>query len=108
MIRMTTLYPVSAGSFFDMAYYLEQHMPLAQQRLTEYGFLGYQVQQPAPGLDGSEPAYYCVTHSDFRSREDLLAGLQACGAELKADFARYTDIAPQVIMSSLLQSASSD
>ena len=101
MLRMTTLYRRRSDGFFDMTYYLETHMPMAAALLAEHGFIDYQVQLPTAGLDGSEPDYYCIAHSDFTSLAALRAGLAAHGAELKTDFARYTNCVPEVVLSTV-------
>lgn len=61
MIRITVLYPKSAGSQFDMAYYLQKHIPLVKQRLTPLGLVGVDLEEGlAGGAPGSPASYYII------------------------------------------------
>jgi uncharacterized protein (TIGR02118 family) len=94
MIKLCVQYPAEGGSFFDFDYYLDVHLPMSETLLAEYGFLGYEVQHCTTTISGDDPEFLCITQLEFSSLEELREGMQERGAELSADFARYTDIKP--------------
>ncbi len=94
MIKLIIQYPAASGTFFDFDYYTREHIPLGARLLRDYGYLGHEVNRCTTTVRGDEPQFRCITELRFRSLEELRAGMQAHGAELSADFSRYTDIKP--------------
>lgn len=94
MIKVSVFYPNSAGKRFDMDYYCNKHMPLAQ-RLLGAACKGVAVEQ---GLAGGEPgapaAYIALGHLLFDSLETFQAAFGAAAEGLIADMPNYTDIQP--------------
>lgn len=104
MIRLTIVYPRSAGTFFDFQYYLTAHLPLSARLLHAHGFLGYEVQRGDSTVQGEDPPYLCITQLEFSALAGLQAGMAEHGAELRADFARYTDIVPVATVCTVVES----
>jgi len=86
MIRLSVLYPSSEGSTFDHDYYRDKHVPLA---VKSWGLDGAEIDK---GIDGP---YVAAVHFRFESMEALGAAMGQPGtAEVMADVANYTNIAP--------------
>lgn len=94
MVRLLICYPAADGSFFDHDYYRDTHLPLSEELLAPFGFLGYTVHRGESTVRGGPPPMLCITELEFESLEGLQQGMARCGAELSADFANYTDITP--------------
>lgn len=95
MVRLTILYPQTADSRFDLAYYLDTHIPLVKERLMPLGLLAVDLQQ---GLSGATPdappTYAMITGLVFDSAEQLGAVMGTHGAELLGDIPNFTDAQP--------------
>jgi len=93
MIKMSVYYPADGGSKFDHDYYRTRHMPLIQERLGD-ACLRYEIDK---GLAGREPG---------SAPEFVAACQESLGphrAEIAADVASYTDIAPIVQISEVVE-----
>jgi uncharacterized protein (TIGR02118 family) len=94
MIRMSVLYPTTEGHVFDHEYYRVQHVPLA---LRTWGLEQAEIDK---GVDGP---YVAAVHFRFDSLEAMAAALAAEGsAQVTADVANYTNIAPVVQISEIV------
>jgi uncharacterized protein (TIGR02118 family) len=92
MVKLIVLYPRQEGGTFDMAYYREQHLPLARRLLGE-ALKGVSVEQGVKA--GPLPApYEVVCHMLFESVETLGAALNANLAALGGDIPNYTNVTP--------------
>jgi uncharacterized protein (TIGR02118 family) len=86
MIRLSVFYPSSEGSTFDHDYYRDKHVPLA---VKSWGLDGAEIDK---GIDGP---YVAAVHFTFESMDALGAAMGQPGtAEVMADVANYTNIAP--------------
>jgi|GEM_PF-1563478 len=102
MIRMTVLYRRTDGSHFDFGYYVEHHISLAKRLLSDCGLCSIEVQKCVRTLAGNEPDLLCITHIDFENAANLTKALEIHGAELKADFSKYTNVDPETYLCDLL------
>ena len=88
MIRLSVFYPSTEGATFDHDYYRDTHVPLC---LETWGLDSAEIDR---GLDGPNVA---AVHFMFSSPEALTAAMGSPGtAEILADVANYTSIAPVV------------
>src|ERR1700746_1829892 len=95
----SVLYPNTAGCKFDMAYYLERHMPMVQQKLgpackrmaVEEGIAG-----GAPGLPA---AYVAMGHLYFDSTDAFQAAFAPHAQAILADIPNYTNTQPTIQIS---------
>ena len=88
MIKVSVMYPYSAGARFDHDYYRDQHMPLLKARMGEH-CLHYTIDRGlAGGTPGSDPTYVAVsyTHLDVYKRQQWDQGV-AQSSMLDADAA---------------------
>ena len=102
MIKVSVMYPYSAGARFDHAYYREKHMPMVKQRLGA-ACLYYTVDKGiAGGAPGTNPVY--VAKCDFicTSVEAYMAASGRHTQEIRCDLANYTDIKPVLQISEVV------
>jgi uncharacterized protein (TIGR02118 family) len=94
MIRVLVAYPRSEGTKFDAEYYEATHMNLVRTKLP-----GIVSASADIALDDNQP-YYAVAHLLFESMEAMGAAMGApSAAEVMADIANYTDVAPTMQIS---------
>ena len=91
MITLSVLYPKSADSTFDHAYYRDTHIPLVKSLLEPESVT---ILQGIPGLDGATPAFELMVLLAFQSTEQLAAALAAHGPEVVGDVPNFTNIHP--------------
>ena len=96
MFCLTTRYRNFDGAYFDIDYYINTHVQLIRQRMESRGFLGYEIQRTVLGEADTGPEFLCTFHGYFTSLEAIQEGDELFGEELRADFANYTNISPEV------------
>lgn len=102
MIKVSVMYPNTAGARFDHAYYRDKHMPLVKGLMGDT-CLFYTVDKGLAGGAPGEPAPYvgmCHIFSD--SVETFQAGFGPHAKEIMADIANYTDLAPVTQISEIV------
>ena len=102
MIKVSVMYPNTAGARFDHAYYRDKHMPLVKSSMGD-ACLFYTVDKGLAGGAPGEPAPYvgmCHIFSD--SVESFQAGFGPHAKEILADIANYTDLAPVMQISEVV------
>jgi uncharacterized protein (TIGR02118 family) len=99
MIKVSVFYPYQGGCKFDMAYYLEKHLPMVKQKLGA-AVKAVAVEQ---GLSGGAPGmpmtYVAMGHLLFDSVEGFQAAFMAHAPEILADLPNYTNVQPIVQIS---------
>ena len=94
MIRLTVLYPKTADSHFDLAYYLDKHIPLVKERLTPLGLVHVDMQEGLTTDANALPPYAMITGLAFNSTDELGKAMDTHGAELLGDIPNFTDVQP--------------
>ena len=103
MICVNALYPAAGESRFDMAYYLEKHIPLVERLLTPFGLTKVEVDEGLSGFaPGSAPNYKIINRLYFDTLENFQAGVAAAGGEIFADVPHYTDIPLEIQVSNIV------
>ena len=104
MTRISILYPNTAGSRFDVKYYVETHMPLSIKLLSAHpGFKGVSVERGLGGATPGSPApYVAMCHFLFSSIEDFMAAFGPNAPVLQGDMRNYTDIEPVIQFNEVL------
>jgi uncharacterized protein (TIGR02118 family) len=107
LTKVSILYPKGPDAHFDMAYYLEHHMPLAIQLLgTHPGYRGVSVERGLAGaVPGADAPFVALCHFSFDSLGEFMAAFGAHTAELQGDIPNYTNIAPIIQISEVLISS---
>jgi uncharacterized protein (TIGR02118 family) len=96
MIKVTVLYPNPAGTKFDMAYYLNHHIPLVR-RLLGSALKGVSVEHGISGEEPGSPAPYIATgHLVFDSVQAFQTSFGSHAQEIMEDIPKYTNSEPLV------------
>ena len=91
MIKVTFLYPKTAGGRFDFDYYLTKHLELSRSVFGPV-LRGLEIDRGISGIEpGSESPYHAAAHLKFDSVEDFYGALMPRLEELRADVTNYTD-----------------
>lgn len=102
MIKLNVLYPGSADTRFDHAYYRDKHMPMVANRLGS-ACLYYSIDKGlAGGAPGSASPYLGACSIACHSVESLQKALGQHGKEIVADIANYTDSQPVMWISEVV------
>jgi uncharacterized protein (TIGR02118 family) len=102
MIKVSVMYPNTAGARFDHAYYRDTHMPLVKARMGDH-CKSYTVDKGlAGGAPGSAPAYVAMCHIFCDSVDSFQAGFGPHMQEILADIPNYTDLAPVIQISDVV------
>ncbi|HET9520204.1 MAG TPA: EthD family reductase [Candidatus Limnocylindrales bacterium] len=96
MINAAILYPNTAGSWFDAAYYVQRHVPMSIGLLSAHrGYRGVSVEL---GLGGGEPGtdapFVAMCTYRFDSIPNFVSAFARHEDALRADMRSYTDIDP--------------
>jgi len=99
VIKVSVFYPYQGGCRFDMAYYLEKHLPMIREKMGP-SVKGIAVEQ---GLSGGAPGtpmtYVAMGHLLFDSVEGFQKAFAAHAPEIMADIPNYTNVQPIVQIS---------
>ena len=102
MIKVSVMYPYSAGARFDHAYYRDKHMPLVQARMGA-ACKFYTVDKGlAGGTPDSPPTYVGMCHIFCETVEAFQGGFGPHAAEILADIPNYTDLQPVLQISEVV------
>ena len=102
MIKVSVMYPNTAGGRFDHAYYRDKHMPLVKARMGE-SCKFYTVDKGLAGGDPDQPAtYVAMCHIFCDSVDAFQTGFGPHAQEIMADIPNYTDQAPIVQISEVV------
>jgi len=94
MVKVSVLYPQSAGTKFDMTYYLGYHIPLVR-RLLGSALKGVSVEQGLSGEEPGSPAPYVTTgHLLFDSVQSFQTSFAPHAQEIMEDIPKYTNSKP--------------
>jgi uncharacterized protein (TIGR02118 family) len=99
MIKVSVLYPNASDVKFDMAYYLDRHMPMVA-KLLGGALKGMNVEQ---GLAGGQPGvaapYVALCHLAFESIDTFQSAFDQHSAQILADIPNYTNAQPTLQIS---------
>lgn len=102
MIKVSVMYPNTAGGRFDHAYYRDKHMPLVKQRMGDR-LKFYTVDKGlAGGTPGASATYVAMCHLFCDSVEAFQAGFGPHAKEIMGDIGNYTDQSPIVQISEVV------
>ena len=99
MIKVSVFYPNTAGSTFDMLYYLNNHMPMVKQKLGA-ALKGQAVEQGlGGGQPGTPPAYLAMGHLFFDSVDAFQRAWGPHADAIVGDVPNYTNTQPTIQLS---------
>lgn len=97
MFRTWALFPKTAESRFDRDYFLNEHIARVKALLGPHGLLDINIEEGALlEPPGPETAYVMMSCLTFETLEALETAMRACGRELSAEFADFTDVRPTI------------
>lgn len=101
MIKVSVLYPNGAGAKFDMAYYLNKHMPMVREKIGP-ALKGMAVEEGLGGAAPGSPAtYLAMGHLMFDSVEAFGSVFAAHAPAILADIPNYTNTQPVIQISQI-------
>ena len=96
MVKVSVLYPNREGMKFDMAYYLNHHIPLIRQLLGS-ALKRVSVEQGISGEEPGTPAPYATTcHLLFDSVQAYQTSFSPHAQEIIEDIPKYTNSQPLI------------
>ncbi len=99
MIKVSVMYPFTAGARFDHGYYKDKHMPMVKAKMGD-ACKSYTVDKGiSGGTPGSSPTYVGMCHIFCDTVEDFQKGFGPHAEEILADIKNYTDLAPVIQIS---------
>jgi uncharacterized protein (TIGR02118 family) len=99
MFKVSVLYPAAGGTRFDHDYYAGTHLPVASRLLRP---LYYEIDQGlAGGTPGAPAPFVGGCHFYFADLASFQSAFGAHGPEVQADIPAFTDIAPEIQVSSV-------
>ena len=102
MIKVTAMYPHTEGARFDLAYYVDKHMPMVKDRFGE-ACKYYTIDKGMAGMTpGSAPTYGIMCHFFFDSVEAFQSAFAPHAQEILGDIPTYTDLLPVIQISEVL------
>lgn len=102
MIKVTAMYQHTEGARFDLAYYVDKHMPMVKDRFgaaCKY----YTIDKGVGGMTpGAAPTYDVMCHFFFDSIGDFQSAFAPHAQEILGDIPNYTDLTPDIQISEVL------
>lgn len=102
MIKVSVMYPGTAGARFDHDYYRDKHMPLVKARMGDHCNYYTVDKGLAGGAPGSGPVFVAMSHIFCDSVEAFQAGFGPHAKEILGDIPNYTDLQPQIQISEVV------
>jgi uncharacterized protein (TIGR02118 family) len=99
VIKVSVFYPYKDGCKFDMAYYVERHLPMVKKKIGS-AIKGVAIEQ---GISGGAPGvpmtYVAMGHMLFDSVEAFQTAFAQHAQEIMADVPNYTNLQPIIQVS---------
>lgn len=105
-ISTTVLYPNTPGKRFNIDYYVNEHMPLAEKIWGPLGMKDWKVIAFKDSEDGSKPPYRYKAVSYWKSLENLkICTTTDAGKQVLEDAVNFTDEVPILLVGEDLASS---
>jgi uncharacterized protein (TIGR02118 family) len=102
MVKVSVMYPNHEGATFDMAYYLNRHIPMVQQLLGS-ALKEVSVEQGISSMEPASPApYIAMGHLLFDSVEAFQMSFGPHAQAIVEDIPNYTNSEPTVQISEVM------
>jgi uncharacterized protein (TIGR02118 family) len=101
MVKVSVMYPNGQGHTFDMAYYLNKHIPMVRQKLGS-ALRNVTVEEGMAGATpGAPPAYLALGNLYFDAVETFQAAFAPHAPAIMGDVSNYTNTQPVVQISAV-------
>lgn len=105
MIKFSVLYDFSEQGKFDFDYYNRVHAKMVKEKVGDL-LVDIALERGVSGLKPThKPPFTAIATLTFRSTEDLEKGLFPHLSAISADIANFTDIAPKLMISEIVEPA---
>jgi uncharacterized protein (TIGR02118 family) len=102
MIKVSVMYPNTAGARFDHDYYRDKHMPMLKEKMGD-ACKSYTIDKGlAGGAPGAPAPYIGMCHIFCDSVESFQASFGPHAKAIMADVANYTDLKPVMQISEVV------
>jgi len=102
MIKVSVMYPNTAGARFDHDYYRDKHMPMLKEKMGD-ACKSYTIDKGlAGGAPGAPAPYVGMCHIYCDSVESFQAAFGPHAKAIMADIANYTDLKPVMQISEVV------
>lgn len=95
-ITITILYPNVQDATFDLEYYLQKHMPLAQQHFGPHGLVGYRVHKLVSTATGDPAPYSVMCLLEFPDRASWDEAVAHAAPPVMADVPNFSNKEPSL------------
>lgn len=103
--KLTVMYPDNEDTTFNMKYYLDHHMPLAERIWKPFGFLKWEVVEVDAGPDGSKSEHRIVNIMTWKDQASYAAGSAAKDvSEIWDDLPNVCNYKPAIFSGSVVAS----
>jgi uncharacterized protein (TIGR02118 family) len=102
MIKVSVMYPNTAGARFDHDYYRDRHMPMLKEKMGD-ACKSYTIDKGlAGGAPGAPAPYIGMCHIYCDSVESFQTAFGPHAKAIMADIANYTDLKPVMQISEVV------
>lgn len=103
LIKVSVMYPFAEGKTFDMAYYETKHMPMVAAFLGS-NLVKYTIEKGlASGIPNQPLPFMAIGTFYVKNIDDYKAAIAPNRDAIRADIAKYTDIAPIILVSEVVR-----
>ncbi len=103
LVKVTILYPYSEGKTFDMDYYEKSHMPFVAGLLGS-NLVKYTIERGIAGGGPNTPAPFMAIGCFYvKSLSEYQAAITPNIEAIRADFPKYTNVAPVIQISEVVR-----
>ncbi|GAB3974244.1 hypothetical protein GCM10028806_29690 [Spirosoma terrae] len=103
LIKVSVLYPYAEGKTFDMDYYEKNHMPYVAGLLGS-NLVRYTIEKGiSSGIPNSPLPFMAIGSFYVKSVTDYQAAIAPHREAIRADFPKYTNISPIILISEVVK-----
>lgn len=103
MVRVSVMYPTTPGGRFDMDYYKTKHAELIAEKLTDPGYIRFEIDQGLGGAKpGVPPKYMAIGHMIFTDTDAFQRLMGEHGRSLNEDVPNFTNIRAEIQVSGMV------
>ncbi|WP_080058749.1 EthD family reductase [Spirosoma aerolatum] len=103
LIKVSILYPYAEGKTFDMDYYEKSHMPFVAGLLGS-NLVRYTIEKGvSSGMPNSPLPFMAIGCFYVKSLADYQAAITPNRDAIRADFPKYTNISPTILISEVIK-----
>lgn len=103
LIKVSIMYPYAEGKTFDMEYYEKSHMPFVAGLLGS-NLIRYTIEKGISNGSPNAPLPFMAIGSFYvKSLADYQAAIAPNREAIRADFPKYTNITPTILVSEVVK-----